>query len=64
MKLNGADNLLIGVIYRSPSCNLANHDHLRSLMQNASMYFSKNWQLLISLVVLLKVKNVVTDNGT
>jgi len=36
LKLKGADNLLIGVVYRSPNCNRDNHDHRRSLMQNAT----------------------------
>ena len=36
LKLKGVDNLLIGVVYTSPNCNRDNHDHLRSLMHNAT----------------------------
>jgi len=42
LKLTGADNLLIGVVYRSPNCNRDNHDHLRSLMQNATKVYTSH----------------------
>ena len=36
MILKGTDKLLIGVIYRSPSCKSGNHDKLRTFMRNAA----------------------------
>jgi len=36
VSLKGSDNLLIGVVYRSPNCGNENHENLRALMRNAS----------------------------
>ena len=36
IELKDKDRLLVGVIYRSPSCSLENHQHLRTLVQNAN----------------------------
>ena len=30
VSLKGSDSVLIGVVYRSPSCNNVNHEHLRT----------------------------------
>ena len=34
--MKDADKLLLGVVYRSPNCPKENHDHLRTLLENAS----------------------------
>ena len=36
VSLKGSDSVLIGVVYRSPSCNNVNHEHLRTLLRNAA----------------------------
>ncbi|KAK2167197.1 hypothetical protein LSH36_31g03008 [Paralvinella palmiformis] len=36
LKMQAKDTLLIGVMYRSPSCSLENHDYLRTLIWNAT----------------------------
>lgn len=36
LNLKGTDKLLLGVVYRSPGCPKENHDHLRTLMKNAT----------------------------
>ena len=38
ISLKDTDKLLIGVIYRSPSCTKENHDHLRTLLRNACQF--------------------------
>ena len=36
VSLKGSDSVLIVVVYRSPTCNNVNHEHLRTLLRNAA----------------------------